>query len=180
MKCPFCSELKDRVVDSRESRDGHTVRRRRECLSCGRRFTTYEQIEDIPYMVVKNDGSRQDFDRRKLLVGLHKACEKRPVSARSLQEIVDSVEHRLHEQEDRELSTEEIGNLVMARLKKLEFAKLQTDPWCFMRSDEEGTNCIISIYVDDLIIAGRTLAIVDEFKRKLSEAFKCKDLGEAN
>jgi transcriptional repressor NrdR len=120
MKCPFCAELKDRVVDSRESRDGYTVRRRRECLSCGRRFTSYEQIEDIPYMVVKNDGSRQDFDRRKLLIGLHKACEKRPVPARDLQEIVDDVEHRLHAQEDREMSTEDIGNVVMARLKELD------------------------------------------------------------
>ena len=120
MKCPFCAELKDRVVDSRESRDGHTVRRRRECLSCGRRFTSYEQIEDIPYMVVKNDGSRQDFDRRKLLIGLHKACEKRPVAAKELQKIVDDVEHRLHEQEDREISTEEIGNMVMAGLKELD------------------------------------------------------------
>jgi transcriptional repressor NrdR len=120
MKCPFCAEFKDRVVDSRESRDGHTVRRRRECLSCGRRFTTYEQIEDIPYMVVKKDGSRQDFDRRKLLVGLHKACEKRPVAARDLQNIVDTIEHKLHEQEDREISTEEIGNLVMKRLKQLD------------------------------------------------------------
>ena len=120
MKCPFCAELKDRVVDSRESRDGHTVRRRRECLSCGRRFTSYEQIEDIPYMVVKNDGSRQDFDRRKLLIGLHKACEKRPVPAIDLQQIVDDVEHRLHEQEDREMSTEDIGNIVMARLKDLD------------------------------------------------------------
>ncbi len=120
MKCPFCAELKDRVVDSRESRDGYTVRRRRECLSCGRRFTSYEQIEDIPYMVVKNDGSRQDFDRRKLLIGLHKACEKRPVPARDLQEIVDDVEHRLHAQEDREISTEDIGNVVMARLKELD------------------------------------------------------------
>ena len=120
MKCPFCDKLKDRVVDSRESRDGLTVRRRRECLSCGRRFTSYEQIEDIPYMVVKNDGSRQDFDRRKLLIGLHKACEKRPVAAKELQRIVDDVEHRLHEQEDREISTEEIGNLVMARLKELD------------------------------------------------------------
>jgi transcriptional repressor NrdR len=120
MKCPFCGELKDRVVDSRESRDGLTVRRRRECLSCSRRFTSYEQIEDIPYMVVKKDGSRQDFDRRKLLVGLHKACEKRPVSSSHLQTIIDRVEHRLHEQEDRELTTEAIGSLVMAELKKLD------------------------------------------------------------
>lgn len=120
MKCPFCGELKDRVVDSRESRDGLTVRRRRECLSCSRRFTSYEEIEDIPYMVIKNDGSREDFDRRKLLIGLHKACEKRPVPAQTLQEIVDAVEHKVHEKEEREMTTKEIGSLVMERLKKLD------------------------------------------------------------
>jgi transcriptional repressor NrdR len=120
MKCPFCGELKDRVVDSRESRDGLTVRRRRECLSCGRRFTSYEQIEDIPYMVIKNDGSREDFDRRKLLTGLHKACEKRPVPAKALQEIVDAVEHKVHEKEEREMTTGEIGEIVMERLKSLD------------------------------------------------------------
>ena len=120
MKCPFCGELKDRVVDSRESRDGLTVRRRRECLSCGRRFTSYEEIEDIPYMVAKNDGSRQEFDRGKLLSGLRKACEKRPVSGKQLQELVDRVERRLHEQEDREMTTEEIGNMIMAGLRELD------------------------------------------------------------
>ncbi|MDH3253866.1 MAG: transcriptional regulator NrdR [Acidobacteriota bacterium] len=120
MKCPFCAELKDRVVDSRESRDGHAVRRRRECMACGRRFTTYEEIEDIPFRVVKKDGSRQDFDRRKLLLGLHKACEKRPVAARDLQEIINTVEHRLHEQEEREMTTTEIGRMVMIRLKELD------------------------------------------------------------
>ena len=120
MKCPFCAELKDRVVDSRESRDGNNIRRRRECLTCGRRFTTYEQIEDIPYMVVKSDDSRQDFDRQKLLVGLKKACEKRPVSAGSLEDIIDRVEQTLHEKEEREMSTGEIGELVMAELKRLD------------------------------------------------------------
>lgn len=120
MKCPFCGELKDRVVDSRESRDGHTIRRRRECLSCERRFTSYEGIEDIPYMVVKNDGSREEFDRGKLLAGLNRACEKRPVSANHLQELVESVERTLHGKEDREMSTSEIGSLIMERLKKLD------------------------------------------------------------
>ncbi len=120
MKCPFCGELKDRVVDSRESRDGLAVRRRRECLSCSRRFTSYEEIEDIPYMVVKNDGSREDFDRKKLLAGLHRACQKRPVAGTELQEIVDAVEQKLHEQEDREISTRAIGTLIMRRLKKLD------------------------------------------------------------
>ena len=120
MRCPFCSELKDRVVDSRESRDGDNIRRRRECLSCGRRFTTYEQIEDIPYMVVKSDGTRQDFDRQKLLIGLKKACEKRPVAAKSLDDVIDRVEHALHEKEEREISTREIGALVMEELKRLD------------------------------------------------------------
>lgn len=120
MKCPFCGELKDRVVDSRESRDGHAVRRRRECLSCNRRFTSYEEIEDIPYMVVKNDGSREDFDRKKLLAGLHRACQKRPIPVTELQAILEAVEQKLHEQEDRELPTRTIGMLIMRRLKKLD------------------------------------------------------------
>ncbi len=120
MKCPFCGELKDRVVDSRESRDGHAVRRRRECLSCNRRFTSYEEIEDIPYMVVKNDGSREDFDRKKLLAGLHQACQKRPIPMLELQAILDAVEQKLHRQEDREISTRTIGTMIMRRLKKLD------------------------------------------------------------
>lgn len=120
MKCPFCGQTEDRVVDSRESRNCLTIRRRRECLDCGRRFTSYERIEDIPYLVVKNDGSRAEFDRSKLLGGLHKACEKRPVPAKSLDEIVDEVERMLHEREDREITTQEIGAFVMERLKELD------------------------------------------------------------
>ena len=120
MKCPFCSASRDRVVDSRESRDHLTIRRRRECLSCGRRFTSYEQVEDIPYLVVKNDGSRQEFDRKKLLQGLLKACEKRPVPLRRLEEIVEAAENMLHDREDREISTREIGAFVMERLKELD------------------------------------------------------------
>ena len=120
MKCPFCSAARDRVVDSRESRDHLTIRRRRECLSCGRRFTSYEQIEDIPYLVVKNDGSRQEFDRKKLLNGLLKACQKRPVPMRRLEEIVDAAQNMLHDREDREITTREIGAFVMERLKELD------------------------------------------------------------
>lgn len=120
MKCPFCGETNDRVVDSRETQNGLTVRRRRECLSCGRRFTSYERIEDIPYMVIKRDGTRVEFDRKKLLVGLNKACEKRPVPAKSLDEIVDAVEQQLHEREDREMTTTEIGSIVMTRLRLLD------------------------------------------------------------
>jgi len=120
MRCPFCSESRDRVVDSRESRDGATIRRRRECLSCGRRFTSYEQIEDIAYRVVKNDGSREEFNRKKLLAGLLKACEKRPVPLRRLEELVDEAENLLHETEDRELTTRDLGEFVMQRLRELD------------------------------------------------------------
>ena len=120
MRCPYCTKNRDRVVDSRESRDGATIRRRRECLACGRRFTSYEQIEDIPYMVIKSDGSRQGFDRKKLLAGLLKACEKRPVSAKQLEALVDAVEARLQDTEEREISTREIGEFVMERLKELD------------------------------------------------------------
>ena len=120
MKCPFCNADRDRVVDSRESKNGRTIRRRRECLTCTRRYTTYERIEEIPYLVVKRDGSRIDFDRNKLALGLRKACEKRPVPAKSLDQIVDGVEQLLHESEDREIATEEIGRLVMAELRELD------------------------------------------------------------
>ena len=120
MRCPFCNENSDRVVDSRESREGHTIRRRRECLDCGRRYTSYERIEDIPFMVVKRDGSRTEFDRKKLLIGLYKACEKRPVPAKSIDRIVDEVEQQVHEREDREITTQEIGQFIMNRLKNLD------------------------------------------------------------
>lgn len=120
MRCPFCGTSHDRVVDSRESREGATIRRRRECLACNRRFTTYEKVEEITYKVVKNDGSREDFDRGKLLKGLEKACEKRPVSLRQLEEIVDAAEGLLSDQEDRELSTSEIGAFAMERLRELD------------------------------------------------------------
>jgi len=120
MRCPFCAAVEDRVVDSRESRDSGTIRRRRECLSCGRRFTTYEKVEEIAYKVVKNDGSRQDFDRAKLLRGLEKACEKRPVSPRQLEEIADGAENLLAEREDREISTRDLGAYLMERLSELD------------------------------------------------------------
>jgi transcriptional repressor NrdR len=120
MKCPFCGSSDDRVVDSRESREGEVIRRRRECVSCGRRFTSYETIEEIPYMVVKNDGRREAFDRKKLRAGLVKACEKRPVAPARLDAIVDEIETRLHEIEERELPTSRIGALVMERLRELD------------------------------------------------------------
>jgi transcriptional repressor NrdR len=120
MKCPFCGSSDDRVVDSRESREGEMIRRRRECVSCGRRFTSYETIEEIPYMVVKNDGRREAFDRKKLRAGLVKACEKRPVSPARLDAIVDEIEGNLHDTEERELPTARIGALVMERLRELD------------------------------------------------------------
>jgi transcriptional repressor NrdR len=120
MRCPFCGENDDRVVDSRESRDGLTIRRRRECLGCERRFTSYEQIEDIAYRVVKSDGRRQEFSRSKLLAGLLKACEKRPVAIKALEELVDDAEALLHDREDREITTKELGEFVMGRLRSLD------------------------------------------------------------
>ena len=120
MKCPFCGGLDDRVVDSRESREGQVIRRRRECAACGRRFTSYETIEEIPYVVVKKDGRREPFDRKKLRGGLVKACEKRPVPPARLDAIVDEIETRLHDSEEREMATGQIGSLVMERLRELD------------------------------------------------------------
>ena len=120
MKCPYCAHLGDKVVDSRESKEGEVIRRRRECLGCGRRFTSYERIDEIPYMVVKKDGSRERFERQKLLAGLLKACEKRPVSVAALEAIADRVESALQEKPEREMSTEEVGAFVMNELRSLD------------------------------------------------------------
>lgn len=120
MKCPFCTHLKDKVVDSRESGAGDAIRRRRECLECGRRFTSYERIEEIPYFVVKKDGRREAFDRHKLMAGLHRACEKRPISAKALTELVDEIEQLVQDSPDRELAASAIGEHVMARLRELD------------------------------------------------------------
>ena len=120
MKCPYCGHLGDKVVDSRESKEGEVIRRRRECLDCGRRFTSYERIDEIPYMVVKKDGRRETFDRQKVLSGLMRACEKRPISMAQLEAIVDDAEKEVQESIDRELSTTEIGKVIMKRLKNLD------------------------------------------------------------
>ena len=120
MRCPFCGFLESKVIDSRESKKGLSIRRRRECLSCKRRFTTYEKIEEIPYMVVKKDGTRQPFDSQKLLRGMMKACEKRPIQISQLEEIVEEVESLLQERPDKEIGVAEIGQLVMDRLRKLD------------------------------------------------------------
>jgi transcriptional repressor NrdR len=120
MKCPYCGHLGDKVVDSRESKEGGVIRRRRECLDCGKRFTSYERIDEIPYMVVKKDGTRERFDRHKLIGGLLKACEKRPVSLVSVEAIADRVEAALQERPEREIGTSEIGASVMEDLKTLD------------------------------------------------------------
>ena len=118
MRCQFCGHGKDRVVDSRKSRKENTIRRRRECLGCGRRLTTYERIEEIPLVVVKKGGLRERFKRSKLMLGLSKASEKRPVPTHKLEEIVEAVEQRLLETPDRELTSHEIGAYTMKCLKK--------------------------------------------------------------
>ena len=120
MKCPFCANIDDKVIDSREGRTGDTIRRRRECLKCARRFTTYERIDEIPYMVIKKDGRRERFERQKILQGLLKACEKRPVPTPKLEAIVDEIEGVVQEATERELTTTEIGELIMRGLKKLD------------------------------------------------------------
>jgi len=120
MTCPFCGFKEDRVIDSRESKEGDVIRRRRECLKCERRFTTYERSDEIPYMVVKKDGRREKFDRQKVLNGLLKACEKRPVPMAKLAELVDTVESKLSDNPDREMSTTDIGEMLMEKLKSLD------------------------------------------------------------
>ena len=120
MNCPFCGHKEDKVIDSRESKEGDVVRRRRQCLGCERRFTTYERSDEIPYMVVKKDGRREKFDRQKVLNGLLKACEKRPVAMAKLAEGVDAVEGKLADNSDREISTTEIGEMLMEHLKNLD------------------------------------------------------------
>lgn len=120
MLCPFCGNLEDKVVDSRESIQGNVVRRRRECLKCHRRFTTYERIDTIPFQVIKRDGRREKFDRDKLLQGLYKACQKRAVPAIKLEEIADEVEGAIQNSVDREIATSEIGSIIMDRLKEMD------------------------------------------------------------
>jgi transcriptional repressor NrdR len=120
MKCPFCSHENDKVVDSRESKEGESIRRRRECLQCGKRYTTYERIDEVPFMVVKKDGRRERFDRQKVLNGLMRACEKRPVSIGKLEQIVNEAETFVVDSPERERTTSDIGELIMDRLKKLD------------------------------------------------------------
>ena len=152
MKCPYCAHLGDKVVDSRESKEGEVIRRRRECLECGRRFTSYERIDEIPYMVVKKDGRRERFERQKLVAGLLKACEKRPVSIPALEAVADRIEARLQETPEREISTQEIGATVMAALKQL-------DKVAFVR--------FASVY--------RNFRDLDEFKDELNALLRTRE-----
>jgi len=120
MKCPYCGFLKDRVVDSRESREGDSIRRRRQCLNCARRFTSYERIDEVPYMVIKKDGGREKFDRHKILTGLFKACEKRPVSLVQLERLVDLVEQKVHESPEHEIESATVGRILLSELRRLD------------------------------------------------------------
>ncbi len=120
MKCCFCGYAESKVIDSRPTDEGASIRRRRECLSCGKRFTTYEIIENVPIMVVKKDMSREAFDRTKLLRGVMRACEKRPISVKTIEELVDDVETQLSGTLDREITSSEIGELIMVRLKDVD------------------------------------------------------------
>jgi transcriptional repressor NrdR len=152
VKCPYCGHLGDKVVDSRESKEGEVVRRRRECLVCTRRFTSYERIDEIPYMVVKKDGRRERFERQKLVAGLLKACEKRPVRVASLEAIADKVEAALQEKPEREISTDDIGAYVMRELRHL-------DQVAFVR--------FASVY--------RNFRDIDEFKNQLNDLLRVRE-----
>ena len=120
MRCPFCDSVEDRVVDSRESREGDVIRRRRECVRCSRRFTSYEKIEHQPFQVVKRDQRREPYDREKLMRGLQVACRKRPVSQDELERVADSIEAAMHDSGGREISSQQLGHMVMDRLRQLD------------------------------------------------------------
>jgi transcriptional repressor NrdR len=120
MRCPFCESVTDKVVDSRESKEGDVIRRRRECLQCGKRFTSYERIDQVPHLVVKKDGRRERFDRNKVVGGLLRACEKRNVSIATIEEIADRVEQIVQESPDREVPSDRIGEFLMDRLRQID------------------------------------------------------------
>ena len=151
MKCPFCGHEEDKVVDSRASSDERSIRRRRECLACGKRYTTYEHVEGQPLMVIKKDGRREPFDRHKLLAGLVKACEKRPVSMDDLERLVDDLERELSQQFEREVPSRDIGERVMPRLHRL-------DPVAYVR--------FASVY--------REFKDVEQFMRELKDLLALK------
>ena len=152
MKCPFCGFENDKVVDSRESKEGESIRRRRECLKCEKRFTTYERIDEIPYMVVKKDGRREKFERQKILAGVLRACEKRPISMGKMEQIVNDVEQFVVDSPERERTTSDIGELIMDRLK-------QIDKVAYIR--------FASVY--------RDFKDVDEFRSELEQLLHIKE-----
>ena len=151
MKCPFCGHLRDKVVDSRESKEGNSIRRRRECLSCGKRYTSREHIEEIEYRVIKKDGRPETFQRQKLIGGLLRACEKRPVSVQQLEGIADRIENDLQDRTDREIKTTEIGARIMEELRRI---------------DQVAYVSFASVY--------RQFRDVGEFKREIDELQKTK------
>src|SRR5881227_4475595 len=152
MKCPFCGHSEDKVVDSRESKEAESIRRRRECLHCEKRFTTYERIDEIPYMVVKKDGRREKFERQKILAGLLRACEKRPISMGKMEQIVNDVEQFVVDSPERERTTSDIGEFIMDRLK-------QIDKVAYIR--------FASVY--------RDFKDVDEFRSELEQLLHMKE-----
>lgn len=152
MKCPFCGHAEDKVVDSRESKEGESIRRRRECEKCAKRFTTYERIDEIPYMVVKKDGRREKFERQRVLTGLLKACEKRPIPMGTLEKIVNEAESFVLDSQERERRTSEIGELLMTRLK-------EQDTVAYIR--------FASVY--------RDFKDVKEFRMELEDLFSVKE-----
>lgn len=151
MKCPYCGQTVDKVVDSRESRGGEITRRRRECLSCQRRYTTYERIEDVVPVVVKKDGRRESFDRSKVMTGLLKACEKRPITRETLEMIVEEVEHFVQENSEREIPSRQLGEIVMSKLQTL-------DKVAYVR--------FASVY--------REFKDINEFLKEINEIFESK------
>ena len=152
MKCPFCGHLRDKVVDSRESKEGHSIRRRRECLGCGKRYTSREHIEEIEYRVIKKDGRPEPFQRQKLIGGLVRACEKRPVSVQQLEGIADRIESELQDRPDREMRTTDIGARIMDELRRI-------DQVAFVR--------FASVY--------RNFRDLDEFKHELNELLRIRE-----
>lgn len=162
MRCPYCAHIEDKVVDSRESKDGDSIRRRRECLGCSRRFTSYERIDEIPFMVVKKDGKREGFDRNKVLAGLFRACEKRPISTSQLEEIVDEVEKNVQDSLDRELAATEIGKVIMRRLKALDKVAYVRFASVYLEFAD------VSEFMSELkvLVGSRTTALVKKPKKK--------------
>jgi len=138
MRCPFCTHVQDKVVDSRESKEGLVIRRRRECLECRRRFTSYERIDHIAFRLIKRDGRREEFERGKLMGGLIKACQKRPVPLKQLESIADEVETMLQESSDKELATDRVGAHVMMRLREMDKVAYVRFASVYRRFEEPG------------------------------------------